>query len=170
MYLENRSVTDTVNVLAAASCVELFADYGVTLERRRFDWGQSNAPLLSGVMGFMGGPMRGTCLLACEQAPLTASCPPGGKPRDWIGELSNQLIGRLKVKLLAYDIDVALTTPIVLQGIRLHPLPKASLDPVMFFGGSGLILEWIEVEVEGGYSLPATRPPAAGETGELLLF
>jgi hypothetical protein len=170
MYRENRSVTDTVNVLAAASCVELFADYGVTLERRRFDWGQSSSPLLSGVMGFVGGPMRGTCLLACEQRPLTASCPPGGKHRDWIGELSNQLIGRLKVKLLAYEINVALTTPIVLQGIRLQPLPRASLDPVMFFGSDGLVLEWIEVEVEGGFSLPATRPPAAGETGELMLF
>ncbi|HEY5962054.1 MAG TPA: hypothetical protein VIV60_36105, partial [Polyangiaceae bacterium] len=75
-----------------------------------------------------------------------------------------------KVKLLSYDIDVALTTPIVLQGIRLQPLPKVPIEPVMFAGAGGVVLAWTEVEVAQGFSLPETRPPAAGETGELMLF
>jgi hypothetical protein len=170
MYLENRSVTDTVNELAAESCQELFADYGVVLKRGRYDWGKSNEPLLSSVMGFVDQHIRGTCLLACEPAPLNASCPRGGGARDWVGELANQLIGRLKVKLLAYDIDLALTTPIVLQGIRIQPLPKTTLEPAMFAGSGGIVLAWIEVEVQNGFILPETRPPAAGETGELMLF
>ncbi len=170
MYLEKCSVTDTINELAAVSCTELFADYGVTLTRGHFDWGASNDPLLSSVMGFVGEQLRGTCLLACERAPLDASCPPGGRARDWIGELANQLIGRLKVKLLSYEIDVALTTPIVLQGIRIQPLPRASLEPAMFAASNGVVLAWIEVEVKDGFSLPAPRPADAGETGELMLF
>ena len=170
MYLENCSVTDTINELAAMSCGELFADYGVTLARGHFDWAAPNEPLLSSVMGFVGEHLRGTCLLACERAPLDASCPPGGRGRDWIGELANQLIGRLKIKLLSYDVDVALTTPIVLQGIRIQPLPKTSLEPAMFSGANGIVLAWIEVEVESGFSLPAPRPADAGETGELMLF
>lgn len=170
MYLENRNVSDRVNELACESCCELFADYSVELKRGRYDWAKTNEPLLSSVMGFVGEHLRGTCLLACEVAPLSASCPPGGRTRDWIGELANQLIGRLKVKLLAYDMDVALTTPIVLQGIRIQPLPKVALEPAMFMGAGGVVLAWIEVEVSSGYSLPETRPPAAGETGELMLF
>jgi hypothetical protein len=170
MYLENRTVTDTINQLAAEACTELFADYGVSLDRGQHDWSNSSEPLLSSVMGFVSEPMRGTCLLACELAPLIASCPAGGRPRDWVGELLNQLVGRLKVKLLSYDIDVALTTPIVLQGIRLQPLPKVPSEPVLFFGGNGVVLAWTEVEVAQGFTLPESRPPAAGETGELMLF
>lgn len=170
MYLENRSVTDTINELASNSCSELFADYGVVLKRGRLRWGNSTEPLLSSVMGFVGEHLRGTCLLACERGPLEASCPPGGRSRDWIGELANQLIGRLKVKLLAYDIDVALTTPIVLQGIQIQPLPRAEFEPAMFSSSSGVLIAWIEVEVASGYNLPETRPPDAGETGELMLF
>jgi hypothetical protein len=170
MYLENQSVTDKINELADAACTELFADYGVTLSRGHFEWGVSNDPLLSSVMGFVSEPLRGTCLLACEQAPLEASCPSGGRIRDWIGELTNQLVGRLKIKLLAYDIDVAVTTPIVLQGIRIQPLPKAAAEPALFSGGNGIVLAWTEVEVAGGFSLPAPRRADAGETGDLMFF
>lgn len=171
MYLENPTVTDTVNELAAVSCKELFADYGVALARGRHDWNASDQPVLSSVMGFVGERLRGTCLLACEPGPLDTSCPPGGFARDWIGELANQLVGRLKVKLLAYDVNVALTTPIILQGVRIQPLPrKRTVDSITFAGSHGAVLVWLEVEVEAGFVLPEPRPANAGETGELLLF
>jgi hypothetical protein len=171
MYIEDRSVTDTINDLTANSCCELFGDYGLQLQQCQFDWGESDAQLFSSVMGFVSDKVRGTCLLACEEAPLDASCPPGGNRRDWVGELANQLIGRLKVKLLAYEINIALTTPIVLRGMRLQPLPRTTIAPTTFCCGNGRILAWIEVEVESGYSLPPPRSrAAAGETGELMLF
>jgi len=170
MYLEKPTVTDQINDLAANACSELFADYGVALARGHFDWSASNDPLLSSVMGFVCEPLRGTCLLVCERGPLETSCPPGGRARDWIGELANQLVGRLKIKLLAYEIDVALTTPIVLQGIRIQPLPRTATEPAMFSNPAGVVLVWTEVEVASGFSLPAPRPPEAGETGEMMLF
>lgn len=170
MFLEKVTVTEKINELATAACCELFADYGVNLARGHFDWGTSNDPLLSSVMGFVCAQVRGTCLLACERGPLEASCPPGGRIRDWIGELTNQLVGRIKVKLLAYEIDVALTTPIVLQGIRIQPLPKTASEPAVFSSGNGFVLAWTEVEVADAFSLPAPRVPEAGETGELMLF
>jgi hypothetical protein len=126
--------------------------------------------VISSVMGFVGEKIRGTCLLAAEPKPLEASCPSGGLPRDWIGELTNQLVGRIKMKLLAYGLEVALTTPIVLQGIRLQPLPKNPSEPSVFASASGLVLAWVEVEIEGNYSLPVPGPAAVGETGDLLFF
>jgi hypothetical protein len=170
MYLEKQSVTGTINELLAQASTELFADYGVSLERGHYSWGTSDEPLLSSVMGFVGTHLRGTCLLACENAPLAASCPKGGRARDWIGELANQLVGRLKVKLLSYSENVALTTPIVLQGIRLQPLPKAAIEPTLFTGSGGTVLVWIEVEVEGNFSLPAPQIPEAGSPGDFMLF
>lgn len=170
MFLENQYVTDIVNELAAESCRELFSDYGIDLTRGVYDWSDANQPVLSSVMGFVGAQLRGTCLLACEHGPLDGSCPPGGKPRDWIGELGNQLVGRIKVKLLTYDIDVALTTPIILQGIRVQPLPRHPSEPITFKGAGGVVLAWLEVEVERDFVLPDPRPANAGETGELMLF
>jgi hypothetical protein len=170
MYLEDHTITDTVNELAAVSCGELFADYGVPIERGQFEWDETNAPLFSSVMGFVGDSLRGTCLLVCERHPLEATCPPGGGVRDWVGEMTNQLVGRLKVKLLAYDINVAMTTPVVLQGVRIQPLPKVPACPVMFSAGTGNVLVWIEVEVAAGFALPPPRRADAGETGELMLF
>lgn len=170
MYLENQYVSDIVTELAAESCIELFGDYGIALKRGHLDWSDTNKPVLSSVMGFIGAQLRGTCLLACEQGPLEGSCPPGGVSRDWIGELGNQLVGRLKVRLLGYTVDVALTTPIVLRGIRIQPLPKRPIDPVTFDSGHGVVLAWLEVEVEQDFVLPDRRPADAGETGELMLF
>lgn len=170
MYLENQYVTDVVNELAASSCLELFSDYGISLKRGHVDWRDSDKPVLSSVMGFIGDHLRGTCLLACEYGPLEGSCPSGGIVRDWIGELGNQLVGRLKVRLLSYDVEVALTTPIVLRGIRIQPLPKRPIDPVTFESDRGVVLAWLEVEVEQDFVLPDPRPADAGETGELMLF
>jgi hypothetical protein len=170
MYHENPSVTDVVKELTATSCTELFADYGVVLQRGDYDWSHSDQTVVSSVMGFVGDNIRGTCLLAAEPKPLEASCPSGGRPRDWIGELTNQLVGRIKMKLLTYRLEVALTTPIVLQGIRLQPLPRNPSEPNIFSSDSGLVLAWVEVEIEDTYSLPVPGPAAVGETGGLLFF
>jgi hypothetical protein len=87
-----------------------------------------------------------------------------------VGELANQLVGRLKIKLLGHDIEIGLTTPIVLQGIRLQPLPKAALEPSVFRGAEGTVLVWVEAEVAPGFSMPPARNPDAGESGDLMFF
>merc|ERR1712146_853533 len=38
---------------------------------------------------------------------------------DWIGELANQLLGRLKNKLLSWNVEVALSTPVLVHGAQL---------------------------------------------------
>jgi hypothetical protein len=170
MFSDNAEIALYSSQLASTACIELFEAYGVSLAPSDVPWGQSDEALLSGVMGFVGEKVRGTCLLAGEYAPLAASSPVGGRLRDWVGELANQLAGRLKTKLLARNIEVALTTPIVLSGVRLQPLPRGMLEPVVFTCAAGVIMVWVEVEASGGVIMTSERPKATSAEGDILIF
>lgn len=171
MYTESQRVCHAIEDMTATSCIELFAAYDVTLTAAEHTlWATSNEPLYSGVIGFVSADVRGTCLLACEQGPLQTSCPPSGLIRDWTGELANQLLGRLKTKLLGHDVEIGLSTPIVVQGIRLQPLPRQAIQPAVYQSPSGMVLVWVEVEISEGFVLPPARIPEAGNTGDMLMF
>jgi len=171
MFEESDSLAMRVGSLAASACSELFGAYGVELKATGSNWELSDEPVLSGVMGFVGARLRGTCLLAGAAGPLSASCPAGGRVRDWIGELTNQLVGRIKTKLLTRGVEVALTTPIILSGARLQPVPRGDLLPTVFSSSSGAVLVWIEAEAAGEVEFGSEHPlrPTGGE-GDILLF
>src|SRR4051794_34179371 len=90
--------------VAAAACEELFAQCGLPVRRAS----QAEAPvspdfLMCSVIGFSGRDVRGTLVMA-----LTEELPDRSNPlpfpnapaqrRDWVGELSNQLLGRVKIE------------------------------------------------------------------------
>jgi CheY-specific phosphatase CheX len=86
-----------------------------------------------------------------------------------VGELANQLVGRLKAKLMARGATIALSTPVVLRGVKLSPLPRTEVEPVVFESPTGKVLVWLEVEIEDGFKLGEERALKASE-GELLVF
>jgi hypothetical protein len=167
---QNERIAAQITDLLAGSCVELFDAYGVKLAANGSAWVTNNEPLLSGVIGFVGSRVRGTCLLASTEALVTAACPPGGRPRDWVGELTNQLMGRLKSKLVARELTVELSTPIVLSGVRIQPLPKATLEPTVLSTDGGSVLVWLELETTPDFVLGSERHGLSGSEGEVLLF
>jgi hypothetical protein len=167
---ENEMISGMMGELAASACTELFGAYGVTLERSPAVWRESEERRLCGVIGFVGRRVRGTCLLAANHEPLAESCPPEGRVRDWVGELANQLLGRLKSKLLTRGIEVALTTPIVIAGVKLEPLPRGNLEPIVFRATSGNVLVWVEVESEAGLEIGTEHIARVGGEGDILLF
>jgi hypothetical protein len=170
MMSENDDVALHIAELGQSACFELFSAYGVTLQAPTRVWTDTDDRLLSGVIGFVGPRVRGTCLLAGGEAPLGDSCPEGGRLRDWVGELTNQLVGRLKSKLLARGVEIALTTPIVLSGVRLKPLPRGRLEPAVMNAKSGPILIWTEVETDTEFAFGAEQAGLTGHEGAVLLF
>lgn len=81
-----------------------------------------------GIIGFTGGRVWGTLLLAMGEEALKKAMPEGAEAgdsanRNWISELSNQLLGRIKNLLLRREAEVYLTMPLVLRGEHLSPLP-----------------------------------------------
>lgn len=170
MWTHNNEFEIQVSSLGRDACSELFGAYGVKLAETRKAWGAPDERLLSGSMGFVGRQVRGTCLLATTEKSLSASCPTQGKLRDWIGELTNQFVGRLKTKLLAAGVEVFVTTPIVLSGVRIEPLPRGRLEPTVFSSVHGEVLAWVEVEADDGFMLGSLHPGRSSLEGEVILF
>ena len=169
MFIQSPDMTEQLQGMASMAAGELLEAYGVKVERIAVPWVETDEVLYSGVMGFIGERLRGTCLLAAPAATILASAPEQTTPRDWVGELANQLVGRLKSKLLARGVTIALTTPVVLSGVRLQPLPRSSVAPSVFDSPSGRVLVWLEVEVDSEFTLGSIRPLSVAE-GDFLSF
>jgi hypothetical protein len=80
-------------------------------------------PILVSIMSFQSDNMQGTAVMGCDAAFLERSHPsfdPQDPAResllqDWLGELSNLIIGRLKNKLLPYGVTLKLNPPSVIE-------------------------------------------------------
>jgi hypothetical protein len=156
-----------ITSMATDACVELMRDYGVALSKRTIGSTLPDGPVLFGIIGFVGRGVRATCLLGAEQALVDASCRSSSRSRDWIAELANQLVGRIKMKLLTHGVNVTMTTPLALSGVQFTPLPRLGQDPALFDSARGTALLWLELETEKEFVLSAEQPLNI-EPGDLL--
>jgi hypothetical protein len=115
--------------------------------------------------------MRGAILLASTREPLGRTSPVNDTSlREWVAELSNQLIGRVKNKLVARGVVLHVSTPVVLRGQHLTPLTRTD-KPIVFACDKGCVCVWMDVELIAGVDLTALREGAASmNEGEGMLF
>lgn len=142
-----------VESIAENAVADLFHAYGVPLARGAADKDLTRSIHLSGIVGFSGPGLRGSCILAASAEPIHNTIPVDGSDRDWIAELANQLIGRIKNRLLSHGAEVYVTTPVVLRGKHLAPVPRVELPPLTFHANPGNVFVWIELETMPGFSL-----------------
>lgn len=165
-------VFQAVAKLAEDACIELFAAYGVKLTLLSSTAQESHEISMTGLVGFTGPGAWGMCLLGGNQGPLRSSNPTGGRLRDWVAELTNQLAGRLKRKLVDRGALVYITTPIVIRGARIEPLPRKDrrLRPSVFEAESGRLTLWVEVETSPDFILSPEPAELTMAEGEAVLF
>lgn len=154
---------------------ELFAAYELEVEPRdREQFPATENLALCGVMGFGGKQMRGALVLATTKEPLERTNPGrADSQRDWVCELANQLMGRVKNRLLGAGVEIHLATPAGLSGDNLCPSPQKLRAPQVFAAGSGFVCVWIDCEFAENFELPpmpAQGGSAAMAEGEALLF
>jgi CheY-specific phosphatase CheX len=164
--------------VASKACEDLFGRYGVAV-RRAADEDDPVSPdfLVCSVIGFTGRDLRGTLILALTEDLSGLSNPVAGPAnpmaqRDWVGELSNQLLGRIKLDLLRWGLEISLNLPALLLGRHLAPLPRAQLKPLKFTLAKGAAAVWVEVEARPGLKLEAPQDleDQGPEAGDALLF
>jgi hypothetical protein len=162
--MSNESVLEQC---VSSACISLFADYALPLERADAGQLRDAPPLLyCGVIGFSGEQLRGSLLLATSREPLGRTSPTtDASLREWIAELSNQLLGRVKNKLYAHGVTLYLSTPVVLRGEHIAPLSQTPLTPFGFRCDGGQVCVWLDTEI--GPNIDLTRVvDTAGVLGE----
>jgi hypothetical protein len=168
---DNRPIDD----LVFDCCRDLFAAYELDVSPRdRSDFPATEELAVCGVMGFGGKSMRGALVLATTREPLEHTNPNGfGSQRDWVCELANQLMGRVKNRLVALGVEIHLATPAGLSGENLSPAPGKLRAPQVFAAANGFVCVWIDCEFMDGFELPAAPSPEvepAIAEGEALVF
>jgi hypothetical protein len=125
------------------------------------------------VLGFTGESMRGSLVLAMEAETIRRSSPEpsgGGPPREWIAELSNQLLGRMKNRLLAYGVEIQVTIPVVIRGRLLAPESGPELQPYRFAAGGAEVFVWFDYETVPGLLLERIEEREAHAEGSAFFF
>ena len=162
---------EIIQNLTSEACLSLFSDYSLPLQAAE----QNDQPLdllFCSVIGFSSEQMRGTLVLATTREPLGRTTPvQGGELREWIAELSNQLLGRVKRQLVDRGVELAISTPIVLRGERLHPMPSGEAAPLKFVCDGGCVCVWMDAVLVPGLDLSQVQAsePGMGE-GDAMLF
>ena len=158
------------------ACLSLFRSYGSAL--------RLIAPLhmpsleIIAVVGFTSHQIRGALGLATTLATLQGIAeqpdPTDSELDDWLGELSNQLLGRLKNRLVSYQIDLHMATPMTLRGVdlRLHPTPENRLLACHFRSATGHLSAWLDTRIAPGLELIPSADPEhhCQEEGELIFL
>jgi hypothetical protein len=161
--------------LSGSRLLELFEAYGVHLVAA--DIGQVAGKTLDccGLVGFSGQGIRGSLAVAGSNALLAASNPaPGGAPRDWVGELANQLMGHVKSRLLGHKVEVFVSIPILLRGERVALEVRGLSWPRIFAdaSGTGHVALWVDVETTPEFQMTSEEDPTLSGLGggEVLIF
>jgi CheY-specific phosphatase CheX len=93
---------------------------------------------------------------------------------DWLGELSNQLLGRVKRRFALHGASFSLGTPVVITGERLRlkqGMKAKNTLSCSLEAPIGRIEVWIEVELRGGFEFSEnTESDGSLIEGEALLF
>lgn len=166
--MENEKVLQDLLIECAGA---LFSDYNRPLTYTGTRSPESQNFVLSGVIGFAGRDMRGTLLLAMTGELLEELSPSTAFMRDWIAELSNQLLGRFKNQLLRYGTEIYGATPSVLRGELLTPLqPTCALAGHCFDSTRGRACVWLDTEIREGFALQEPSAAAVAEVEGSALF
>ncbi len=168
---------DALNPIIVECTLALFRHYEVELEAveaaEPSDIWEEDL-VLAGIIGFTSADLRGSLVLAMGKSPLARVEAEEAQHRDWIQELSNQLLGRVKNRLLCFGISLHMTTPLSLRGLHLVLEPAgAGSAPLLFrtpVGGALCVM--FDGELRPGLDLQAVEGQDAicPDEGSLLLF
>jgi CheY-specific phosphatase CheX len=159
-------------VLSAASAV--FEDNGITLDgSRAVSASDATRSYPAAIIGFAGPKVAGTLSLVVPWEILEKSHPGSSAVRedllDWLRELSNLLLGKLKTTFCRHGlaINMGLPTSAVGQTIAFDTSRKSFMAYVLSLGESEAILLF-DAEVDGGVEW--TSEPEPPQTSDMLFF
>lgn len=163
------AVRELMRELTKNCSVELFETYGVSLE---FCPDHLDPAIeLAGIIGFTRDHMRGAMIVGTTSSVLEKSqaATRNSSRRDWSAELANQLLGRVKNRMVARGVDLQMTTPLAVRGQALTIDEEGQMEAFDFEGPDGNVRVWLDLELSGEVEVRATEEKIASE-GDMMLF
>lgn len=166
-----------IDAFLASTVREVFASYGLQLEEAELDENLIEDPFASSI-GFTSVLLPGALVLVASRSVVESSLPANLKTStiddeilaDWTGELSNQLLGRLKSRFCAAGVDITLSTPTVFAGKDLHHFAcQSDLLRRLFFKGGGALLVEFQANFDSDFEIGEGEEESA-EGGEAFFF
>lgn len=163
----NRVLSEVVNECV----VKVFEAYDTTLESANV--GGPGHEVVA-VIGYAADEVRGGLALGISKNLAQKTMPTAETPLyDWAGELANQILGRVRNKMLAYQIDVQISTPVVLHGLGVQVAPPGhnGVKVASYRSGEDVVQVLLEARFEEGFELPErNEEDGTVDEGEMLLF
>jgi hypothetical protein len=153
--------------------LELFAAHGIRL---------APAPLLPlvpeleflSIIGFAGARVGGVLVLGADETILQRCNGTASASSDWIAELGNQFLGRIKNSLLREGIAIHRSPPAVVHaGAQAALYLRPGSESVRLADDRDAIWIWMDWETDFAAEPAATLTPADTDVlteGEMLLF
>ena len=164
---------DEIHDIGVAACTQLFESYGVILAKEDEPVAARGELHYCGIITLTGENIRGTLGLASAPALLGRSDPTKVGSRDWVGELANQLAGRVKRRLLARSVEINYSTPVVLRGEQLRLTDTSPVKTLWFRSeDDNQICLWLDVELADQFEMAREDDDELGglPEGDFLLF
>ena len=169
---------NVIDEVVVATVVALFDAYDVEVKAQPdFREPAKEVPRLAGIIGFTSAQLRGSIVLCSSVVAVEATGQTAAGDisaiRDWMGELANQLLGRIKLKLLRYGIVLNLSTPVVVSGIEMsvHEACPDGLKIYHFDHSGGPLTVMMDVSFAEEFEFRATTDAEeAPSEGEVVMF
>jgi CheY-specific phosphatase CheX len=159
------------------STTSLLDTYGMPTECvEEQDCGVAPNEGLAASLGFTGDQMQGS-LVICAPLTLLRHAFPNLRSsasledlRDWTGELANQLLGRVKRRVLVYGVEFYLSTPSVVTGRDLRSISGEGARRLAFACPAGTLYVEIQAHIAPGVRFVDLADVSPAMEGDVLLF
>ncbi len=179
LFSMNQESLQRIDGFLESSLIELFASHGTDLGPSSDRGGGIDSPIAA-TIGFTSACMHGVLVLTAARDLVAATLPANLKSgeagdeiaADWTGELSNQMLGRLKNRFHAVGIDISLSTPIVFVGKEMrHYSQEADIQRALYFA-EGRVMAEFHADMERDFEIAdqGSESSSAPPEGEILFF
>lgn len=175
----NQESLQRIDGFLASATQDLFIANGIEIAPNSQKRADVENPLTA-TIGFTSPNLRGLLVLTLDHGLAARSLPPSLRNSDpddaivadWTGELSNQLLGRLKNKFHASGINISLSTPIVFMGKEMrHYTNPAPINRMLFFDEGRVLIE-LQSNYDKDFEIAEANeePEPSQPEGEALFF
>lgn len=135
----------------------------------------TDGPTLTGLIGFSGAHLQGALGVMGSDDALERTAPKEVPfdPHDWVGELANRALGRIKIAMLRSGVEILASTPVVLRGISLSVVRGEQVRTFVLKHADQTIHLWVDYTPRGEVAPGDLKPIDEHEileAGQALFF